>query len=225
MPEHHANLAALLFDAAKAMTQFPKGRNRCEDLISATAAFAGEVCMRKAAAFDFDNHTFTPGKRIFSDKVNAVLSGDKIDWNDIPVDSAFGELRAFLTGRPDIQWPAETFPLVAEVYKVFAKGAPRLEWGYVPLSAPPANAPHMPPLRCAFELRRIALSVISPHSINLLRTFSAVALTKALVVTRQAIDPAIAIRLAMETMNGIAKTAPILPQHIQEFARESATPH
>jgi hypothetical protein len=226
MPELIGEVTNALFLRAREMAQGAKGI-RCEDFIAAAAAFAGEVCMRKAADFDFDNHAFTPGERIFSQKVNVVLSGDVTEWKDVPVTSAFGALHNLLTRSREIAWPPETFPGIAAIYENFAKGrghgvAP-VQWGYVPLSLSPSHFPQMPPLRSAFELRKVALGIIGkkPIPVDLLLAASSISLIKALTVTRSAIDNAVAIRLAMETMNGIAKTAPVLPKHMQEFAAKA----
>ena len=82
----------------------------------------------------------------------------------------------------------------------------------------------MPPLRSAFELRRAALEIINqePIPIDAFSSASSITLISALTVTQPAIDKAVAIRLAMETMNGMAKTAPVLPRHLEEFAEASA---
>ena len=228
MPELIGKLTDALFLKAKAIAEGPKkGRYRCEDFISAAAAFAGEVCMRKAADFDFDNHSFTPGQRIFSQKVNIFLSGDLTEWRDVPIDSAFGGLYNVLTRSFEIAWPPETFPSIAEIYENFAKsrghGAPPVQWGYVPLTVSPDHFPQMPPLRAAFEIRRLALAISGqqPIPVDVLRGVSLGCLIKTLIVTRSAIGKGVAIRLAMETINGMAKTAPVLPRHMQEFAKAS----
>jgi hypothetical protein len=222
MPDLVVKLTDTLFRLAQTIAEGATGRYRCEDLISATAAFAGEVCMRKAADFDFDNHVFTPGQRVFSPKVNVVLSGNLADWRTVPVTSAFGALYNLLTHSEEIAWPPEIFPNIAEIYKNFANGS--AEWGYVPLSLSSGHIPRMPPLRSAFELRRAALEIINqePIPIDVFSSASSITLISALTVTQPAIDKAVAIRLAMETMNGMAKTAPVLPRHLEEFAEASA---
>jgi hypothetical protein len=226
MPELITDLTNALFKLAGEMARSPKGI-RCEDFISAAAAFAGEVCMRKAADFDFDNSTFAPGKRVFSQKVNAVLSGDVTEWKDVPVTSAFGAIYNLLARSREIAWPPETFPGISQIYENFAKGlghgASPAQWGYVPLSLPPAHLPQMPPLRSAFELRQVALGITGKQPIptDALFAASSITLIKTLTVTRSAIDNAVAIRLALETMNGMAKTAPVLPRHMQEFAAQA----
>src|SRR5665213_1762622 len=137
MPELTDKLFSAAYLGAQEMARGPKGI-RCEDFISAAAAFAGEVCMRKAADFDFDNHSFPPGKRIFSQKVNFFLSGDRTEWRDVPVDTAFGSLYHVLTRSREIAWPPESFPGIAEIYENFARsgghGMPPVQWGYVPLT-------------------------------------------------------------------------------------------
>lgn len=222
MAELIEKLTDALFRLAQTRAEGSKGRYRSEDLISAAAAFAGEVCMRKAADFDFEDHPFTPGQRIFSRKVNKVLSGDMTDWATVPLESAFGALHNLLTHSQEIAWPPETFPDIAEIYQNFAKGS--AQWGYVPLSLPSDHVPRMPPLRSAFELRQVALPIKNeqPIAVDALFSASLTSLVTALTVTQSAIDNAVAIRLAIETMNGIAKTAPVLPRHMEEFVKASA---
>jgi hypothetical protein len=222
MPELIETLTDALFRLAQTRAEGAKGRYRSEDLISAAAAFTGEICMRMAADFDFDDHPFTPGQRIFSRKVNSVLSGDLTDWEVVPVTSAFGALRNLLTHSQEIAWPPETFPDIAEIYENFTKIT--VAWGYVPLSVSSDHAPRMPPLRSAFELRQAVLPSGDepPVPIDVLFSAGLTSLVTALTVTQSAIDRSVAITLAIETMNGLAKTAPVLPRHMREFTRASA---
>jgi hypothetical protein len=221
----HAELVEKLSQFAQALAEGPrKGMFRCEDMISAAAAFAGECCLRKSAVIDFDNHNLTPGKRIFSDKINDVLSGDRTSWSEIPITSTFGTLYNALTHSeiPNGAWDPRLFPEVAEIYRQYAAaGAP--PWGYVPLTVAPVHTPKMPPLRAAFELRRLAFAHRTPEfpKPNDLLAISQFLLMKILMMTRTGIDEIVAIRLTFETLNGMAKTAPVLPKHMQEFAAKA----
>jgi hypothetical protein len=210
------------------LVERPAGRYRCEDLISAAAAFAGEACMRRARDFDVDNHDYNPGSPIFSTTVNVLLSGDRSEWKDIPVTSAFGGLYSLLTNHSQAPWPSALFPNVGELYGRFAaarrNGTPKEQWGQAPLSVPAAHLPAMPPLRAAFEIRRMVFSrwrsdQFSPDGLT---TVAQTCVLKFLIMLRAHIDPRIAVTLAMETLNAMAKTAPVLARHMEEFARNQA---
>jgi hypothetical protein len=222
----HAELVGKLGQLAQALAEGPrKGMFRCEDMISAAAAFAGECCLRKSAVIDFDHHDFAPGKRIFSDRINDILSGDRASWKEIPITSTFGTLYNALTHSeiPHGIWDHRLFPEVTEIYQQHAAAGGSTPWGYVPLTVAPMHAPKMPPLRAAFELRRLAFANLTPDfpKPNDLLAISQFLLMKVLMKTRPSINEAVAIRLTFETLNGMAKTAPVLPKHMQEFATKA----
>jgi hypothetical protein len=219
--------AATLELAAMVQTlvERPPGHYRCEDLISAAAAFAGEACMRRAGDFDVDNHDFKPGAPIFSSNVDVLLSGGRSDWAEIPATSAFGGLFSLLTNHPEGPWPREVFPDVGEIYWHFAaahrNGEANDALGTAPLTVPADHRPAMSPMRAAFEVRRMAFSrwpadQLSAHALTII---AQTCLLKFLVMLRARIDPRIALTLAMETMNAMAKTAPTLPKHVEQFGR------
>jgi hypothetical protein len=222
MPNQHADLVEKLDHFTQALAEGPKkGMFRCEDMISAAAALVGECCLRNSAVFDFDHHDLAPGRAIFSDKITGILSGDRANWQEIPLTSVFGVLYFTLTRNPKAPWNPGIFPDVAEIYRHYAAArgskAPAVQWGYVPLTSTPAHAPTKPPLRAAFELRCLALKDPTLFPGDLLSVSQSL-LIKTLIKVRSAIDDAVAIRLALETMNGMAKMAPVLPRHMQEFA-------
>jgi len=228
MKDQHSGLIEKLAQFTEAMAEGPKQCFRCEDIISAAAAFAGECCLRKAAIFDFDNHDCVPGQAIFSGEINHILSGDRTDWGDVPVTSVFGGLHNILTHFPEEPWDPSAFPGVAEIYRGYAAarghGAPPIQWGYVPLTLAPHHAPRHPPLRAAFELRRFTFAVCAqdlPKPGDLCN-IAQLSLLRALAKLRRAIDKAVAIRLAMETLNSMAKMAPVLPRHIREVASKAS---
>jgi hypothetical protein len=219
----HAELVEKLYQLTEALAEGPrKGMFRCEEMISVAAAFVGECCLRKSAVIDFDNHDFAPGRRIFSDRINEVLSGDRTSWKGIPISSAFGALYNLLTraDAPNGVWDPQLFPEIADIYQQYAAASGSVPWGYVPLTVAPMHMPKMPPLRAAFELRGLAFAHRTPGFPNPddLLAISQFLLMKVLMKTRRGINEAVAIRLAFETLNGMAKTAPVLPKHMQEFA-------
>jgi hypothetical protein len=180
--------------------------------------------MRLAGDFDFDHHNFKPGQAIFSSKINKILSGDCTEWGRIPSTSAFGAVFNILTHYPRAPWDPELFPDVAKIFADYAaskgpKGV-KAQWGFVQLSLGEEHSPSIPPLRAAFELRRAVLRVAGFSSLSRtdLSTISVLALTKLLVQLRGNIDDSTALALALETLNAMAKTAPVLQKHINEFA-------
>src|SRR6202011_6167898 len=100
---------------------------------------------RRAAIFDFDNHDCRPGQAIFSGNLNLILIGDRTDWGDVPITSAFGGLHKILTHFREEPWDPGTFPHMAEIYRGFPRprghAAPPIQWGYVPLTLAPHHAP------------------------------------------------------------------------------------
>jgi hypothetical protein len=208
------------------LVERPRGLYRTEDLISAAAAFVGECVMRQAGDFDFDDHSVTPGHAIFSVEVNQILSGDRSEWTDIPITSAFGGLRHVLANQPVSPplrpFPLESFPNVGRIYEHFASergdGVSKAQYGKAPLSVPAAHFPveHMPPLRAAFELRRTVAQKWLNESVSgqIMTVIGQAALMTILNRTQQSIPPDIALTIAFETLNAIAKTAPMLPKHL-----------
>jgi len=208
------------------LVEKPRGRYRCEDLVSAIAAFAGEACMRQAAEFDCDNHRFAPGTPVFSQKVNVVLSGDRCDWAQIPATSAFGRIFNMLTQHPDGPWSADSFPDVAALYRRFAEArrgtATRESFGKAPLSIPGKHFPVVPPLRAAHNLRCAVFARWPLAPEPAISVMAQMVLLKILLTIRPHLDEHIALTLALETMNAMAKTAPLLPAHMEESASEPA---
>jgi hypothetical protein len=197
---------ALYHALCKAVMQ--DGRIHVEDLISAAAAIVGEASIAAAGDFDPRRHQMVPGTRAFSTKVNVLICDDKT-LAEAPGDSIVGTLRDKLLKCGFAQ---SDFPVLKDVFEYFAahvgKGE---EWGRVPLSTPKENRPFMMPLRVAYETRAIVDANLAPLGEEPKPRLHATALTlaKVLCETRQAIDPRIATRLAIETVNGMAKTAPM----------------
>jgi hypothetical protein len=214
-----------LAKAVLKLVEAPPGTFRCEDVISAIAAFAGECILRQAGEFKFDDHDFVPGQPIFSLKVNDLLSGDRSKWAEIPDQSAFGVIRFILAKQPQDPFPENVFPDIGKIYEQFAserrQGVPKKRWGKAPLSIPPNHYPRedRPPLRAAFELRQTVGQKwlddkITPQRIANVAQFALVMLLNQM---RESIAPAIALALAFETMNAMAKTAPMLPKHMSQI--------
>ena len=206
----------------------PGGQYRPEDVISAAAAFLGECVLRQAGDFDFNKHTFTPGQPVFSLKVTQLLSGDRGEWEAMPQGCVLRAIYMILTNHPNRPWRRESFPDIAKIYERYAagrsRGVPKSDWGKAPLSVPREHYPSedRPPLRAAFELRTF-VSKRWPNetlSADAMVGMGQLALIMVMTQLRTQIQPEIGLLLAFETLNAMAKTAPLLPQHVQQFFGE-----
>jgi hypothetical protein len=197
-----------LYEAlTKALTQ--EGRIHVEDLISAAAAIAGERCISAAGDFDPLNHEFSPGQRVFSTNANNLISGDAQDVAGSPADSIVGTLRDKLM---QCGFSKSDFPELKDVFAYFAASTGKPEdWGKVPLSISKDNYPFIMPLRAAYEMRGTVDKLFTPLGDDRQQKLHAATLTlaEALCKTRDVLDRKTATSLAIETVNGMAKTAPM----------------
>jgi hypothetical protein len=195
------------------------GRIRVEDLLTAGAAVCGEACIAAAGEFDPDDHQFVPGSAVLSDRINEVLCANATDWSKTG-ESVFGLIHAGATARG---YEERDFPDLADVFRVYVSllgGGEADRWGFVGLSVPPENWPHVPPLRYAYELRTPVRGLLMGNRIpkGAWPAACAMALATELGKVRTAIDPAVAIRIVLETTNGMAKMAPMTERHAREAA-------
>jgi hypothetical protein len=242
MAEPHA-VAGKIIEDAKRLVRGPDGRLRIEEYLSALAAVAGEMVLRRSQVINLDSGTVNPGFSVYvsdakvppgsavlSPHINALLSGDRSSWAEIPVTSTFGALYNVLTRSQEVAWPADSFPDVAEVYQFFAaarkNGVSQQAWGWAPLSIPVHHHPKLQPLRAAYNLRQTVLSQ-NPAKADRLEfdtTVTAIAVLLALSEVRGAIDLRVALSLVFETINAMAKTVPMLPRHMASVAHEKRLP-
>jgi hypothetical protein len=199
--------AHALYEAlAKGLTK--NGRIHVEDLISAAAAIVGEASIDAAGDFNPLSHEFAPGGRVFSTNANVLISGDK-DFDEAPADSIVGILKEKLT---NCGFTKADFPILKDVFTYFAANVGKKEdWGKVPLSVSKDHHPFILPLRAAYEIRPTVDKCFAPLGNNRQQKLQAATLTLAetLCKTRDVLDRRIAITLALETVNGMAKTAPM----------------
>lgn len=199
------------------------GRVHAEDMISGAAAIVGERCIDAAGEFSSRSHTFTPGSRVFSDKINDLLCGESLALETLSPSSVFGVLRDRLLGSG---YDAEDFPSVEDVFRNFAAriGDPS-DWGRVPLTVPAANYPFMMPLRVAHETRAAVDAMFAAFHDDRERCLrvSTIALAQALIAVREAIERRVALLLAFETVNGMAKTAPMTDDALHAAAEQHTT--
>jgi hypothetical protein len=184
------------------------GRVRVEDLLSASASVVGEACIAAAGDFDPRRHEHIPGSHIFSDRANALFCGDK-PWEDAPPESIAGTLRESLTAAG---FTRKDFPVLEEVIGFFVANIGKEEdWGRVPLSVPEDHRPYIMPLQIAYETREAVDKALSPLGDDAMARLMACtqALAKALMQTKDVLSRLVATTLALETVNGMAKTAPM----------------
>lgn len=182
------------------------------ETIAAMAAVVGERCQEAAGEFPVRKHTFVPGQRVFSDRVNLMLVGDgrARDFEAISAETVYGQIRDQVDkGR----FSKDRFPKLDSPFREFAGRIGESEdWGKVPLSLPPQAWPRLLPLRVAFDTRAAvdaALVPIKDDKARVLRVCTR-ALTMLLNGADEHLDPAAAMVLTLETINGMAKTAPML---------------
>ena len=184
------------------------GRIRVEDLITAASSIVGELCIGATGDFDPRKHQFVPGSRVFSEKVNELFSGNVQDLQQIPSSTIVGTLRDSLLAAG---YDVADFPSMKHVFEHYAaKIGNKADWGKVPLSISSDNQPFVMPLQVTYETRpvvdRIFQTLNTPQ--QRLRA-SVMALAEALIAVREAIDKRIVLTLALEVINGMAKTAPM----------------
>jgi hypothetical protein len=183
--------------------------------------------LRQVAEFNFSDHELSPGQPVFSTVVNVCLSGDRSNWEDIPATSAFGRLFHILPSLPQLPYPQQAFPDVGAVYRHFSASrknrVSKEHWGTASLTIPTVHWPSKPPIQCAYEIRVMVFArwhdcKLTPEVLSEMAQMS---LLEFLGVARSTeLSPTIALALAMETMNAMAKTVPVLPKHIQGFVRK-----
>jgi hypothetical protein len=198
------------------------GRIRAEDIITAAASIVGESCIVAAADFNPRKHEFVPGSRVFSTRVNELFSGDVPDESidGLPAGSIVGTLRDRLVVSG---FDRSDFPQLKKIFQDFAAsvGKPST-WGSVPLSIPSQNMPSILPLRVAYETRpmvdRLFETLENPgdrlHA-------SVLALAETLIAVREVIDRKTALLLALQIVNGMAKTAPMTDDAMKAAQKQS----
>ncbi len=193
----------------------PDGRIRVEDLLSAAAAACGEACIAAAGELDPNAHDFTPGSLVLSDRINGILCRDANDWA-MTGESVFGII---WSGAGADDYAGSDFPALDEPFRsLVASVGGDVPWGYVPLSVPESNRPRVEPLRQAYELRDGVTAIMREAGLSVADWPSACALAVAveLARVRATIDHGVATRIVLETINGMAKMAPMTERHLRE---------
>ena len=91
------------------------------------------------------------------------------------------------------------------------------------MTVPDDHRPAIAPLRQAYELREPVRAVFAEYQMpqGEWPPTCAFALVIELARVRDAIDHRIAVRIVLETVNGIAKTAPMTERHLREASNGS----
>jgi hypothetical protein len=219
-PHAAAGLLGAMFESAVTDRD---GRIRVEDLLTAAAAACGEACIAAAGEFDPEEHDFVPGSAVLSDRINEILCANASDWSGAG-GSVFGVIHdgALFHGYAEAE-----FPPLADVFGMYVSslgGGNAERWGFVALGVPEGNWPLVAPLRYAYELRAPTREILERLAIPRATWPAACAhaLAAELGRVREAIDREIALRIALETTNGMAKMAPMTDRHFLEAAARNA---
>jgi len=216
-PSPHPGAAAQeLVKTFEAYATDADGRIRVEDLLSAASAACGEACLAAAEEVDPERHELTPGSAVLSDRVNGILAGDSVD----PAAHAGGVFGIIRAGALAHGYVERDVPAFADVFRGYVAGIAQPDgpgWGFVPLSVGDDHLPRVQPVRAAYELRRPVRQVLAAHAIPTADWpgVCALALTVELRRVREAIDNGVALHLVFETVNGMAKTAPMTDEALQ----------
>lgn len=210
--------ADALAQAALQHVQVPARGVRVEDYLTTLAAMTGEAAILAAGFLDLEASDVPPGSPLFGDPTNHVLSGDTTDLAAAPADSVIGILVAELVPGTV---PLALFGSIEDVYRHVAASVGKAPWGAVTVSVPEANWPTVLPIQVAFELRPAVDGAVAKAGLpaNLRHVPCAVGLADAIKQVQGAIDPAVAVRLAIEVTFGMAKLMPMSRKAFEAVAR------
>jgi hypothetical protein len=197
------------------------GRVRVEDYLTVLGAMTGEAAVLASGVIDLETTDLPPGSPVFGDPMNQVLTGDTANLASVPPESVVGILVAELVPST---FALEAMPPLEQLYANVAAGVRSVEWGNVPLSVPADNAPSVLPIQVAFELRPAVDAAVLATQLEASRrhVLPTLALAEGLRQVQAAIDPAIAVRLALEVVFGMAKMAPMTNRAFEAVAGPAA---
>jgi hypothetical protein len=215
----HESPCALQLYEYLCQTTKKDGRIRVEDLITTAASVVAEVCLETAGDFNPRQHKLVPGSRVFSTKVNQLFCGDVQDLDAVPSETIVGMMRVRLIAGG---YDKSDFPTLESIFKNYAANIGKAaEWGKVPLSVPAGHLPFVLPLRVAYEARPAVDRIFQPLTTSEQKLRAATqGLIKALIAVRDAIDHKIVLALALEIINGMAKTAPMTAEAMAAVSKQ-----
>jgi hypothetical protein len=195
---------------------------RVEDYLTVLAALTGEAAL-VSAGIDIEAVDVAPGSGVFGGRMNDVLTGDTAELDEAGPGTVVGLLRDRLV--PGIA-AADWFDL-QRLYTFVASNVGRAPWGAVTVSVPEDHHPLVLPLRAAFELRpivegtceAIALAGDPPAPVPR-HVPCASALASAIEQTVEAVEPGIAVALALEVTFSMAKMMPMSRRAMESIAAE-----
>jgi hypothetical protein len=184
------------------------GGVRVEDYITVLASMTGDAAFIVSGAVDIETSDIAPGAPVFGDQINHLLSDDTTDLSEVTPSSVVGTLVDELVPST---YDRADFGSLDSIYRLIVANVGKHPWGQVVTSVPSDNAPTVLPIQVAFELRPTVdaamdsaeLPAISRH------VLCAVALATGLRQVRTAIDPHVAMALALEVTFGVAKMMPM----------------
>lgn len=216
-----ADAESRIRQAALRLVQEPDGRVRVEDYLTVLAAATGEAALA-ASGFDVEHHNLTPGSPLSHGPVASRLGLDPADGvGSGSGTTPAGTVWSILSGLRERVVAPSAFPSPDELRRGLGSAEGTPGWGEVPLTVGADHAPSQPPLRRAFEVRPAVLD--TERSFNAPVTdrhvVTASALAAAIEQTKDAIDPQVAVRLALEVVLGTTRMAPMTAARFAAAAR------
>ena len=217
-PQELAAAVASITERALNLIQEPDGRVRVEDYLTALAAATGEASLVDSGLFDIEHTELIPGQGVFGDAINRVLSDDRTSVELAGRLTVVGVLRDELV--PEVV-PLAAFGSIERLYQHVAEHAANPPWGSIAVTVSEDHLPRVLPIRSAFEMRAVVESEserlglrVTPIGPNRQvdpgrHSLCAAALAAAITQTAGAMDPSVALTLALEVTFGMAKMVPM----------------
>ena len=202
-------VAARLAKEALARVVDPTTRGvRVEDYLTVLGAMTGEAVILASGIVELESSDIAPGSALFGDELNRLLTGDTTDLEQVPSDCVVGVLLAELV--PGVVKRA-AFGSMEDLYRRVAAGVGSVPWGAVPVDVVPDNQPTVLPIQVAYDLRpAVDGAMLALRESETPRyVVCAVALADAIKQTRGAIDPKVAVNIALQVVFGTAKMMPM----------------
>ena len=124
----------------------------------------------------------------------------------------------------EVRWYDENGQMVKRFVTQDAEGtwslSPAADSPTVSLSVHADNWPRIPPLRAAYELREPVRTALEERAVpkESWPTATGLLVARELARVHDAIDRGVGVRIAIETINGMAKMAPMTERHLREAA-------
>ena len=191
---------------------------RVEDAICVIATIVAERCIEVTNEFSINNHEFEPGTAVFSEKMNDTLVGPIAteNWNQLPKTAVFARIKT----RINAHFSKTSYPSLTGIFESYANNIGETEWGNLNLSIPEDHKPFLLPLRVGYETRKFVDKYIHLESNEKTLQIAIIALGKILIETKKALDPAVALTMTFELINGMSKTATMTDEKMTKLQSE-----